>query len=252
LTEAGRCFWGSVNSALSELDNGITKAKQIVSRDSGRLRIASSLGMIRTVAEEYCSNHQDLAVEVTICDTDELSTRLLSGQADLGINLGPIHHSRFLNRILMESRYFIVVNRNHPLAEHSAVRLAQLEGELLLCSSIAHTYEVANDIFTNANCKCNLLRLDEREVLFEAARKGLGSVFCMPMLSEENTLFQDGPDALVPLPIVDCHETGQVVLVTRTDNYFSKEAEAFQVELSRKFYRIEQCTQSVARTRLAS
>jgi hypothetical protein len=94
--------------------------------------------------------------------------------------------------------------------------------------------------------------LDEREVLFEAARKGLGSVFCMPMLSEENTLFQDGPDALVPLPIVDCHETGQVVLVTRTDNYFSKEAEAFQVELSRKFYRIEQCTQSVARTRLAS
>jgi DNA-binding transcriptional LysR family regulator len=244
LTEAGRCFLASVNSALTELDEGVGKAKQIASRDSGRLRLASSMGMIRTLAEEYQAGHDALQLEVEICDTDEVAARLLGGQADLGINLGPIHNSQFLNRTLMESQYFVIVNPTHPLAQLSAVRMKQLEGELLLCSNIAHTYEVAKSILKKANCNCNLLRLDEKEVLFEAARKGLGAVFCLPMISEDNPIFQaDQDNHLVPLPIVDCAQTGQVTLISRKDGYFSSEAEQFMMELTRKFYHIERCTQ---------
>lgn len=248
LTEAGSCFLGYVNSAMADLEEGIAHAKQIATRDSDTLRIASSLGMIRSMVDEYCSQHNGVKIDVAVCDTPEIISRLQSGEADLGINLGPIVNGHFLNRTLMESRYFIIFNSNHPLAGKQSVSSRELNGELLLCSNIAHTYEAGVSIFERLGCNCTLLRLDEKEVLFEAARKGLGSVFCLPMIGGDNPLFSDEePVRLLPVPIADCTEVGQVVLVSRKDAYFSGEKEAFIYHLSRRFYAIGEATSAAVR-----
>lgn len=248
LTEAGTCFLGYVNSAMADLDEGVAHAKRIAMRDSGTLRVASSLGMIRTVVEEYCASHSGISIDVTVCDTAEISALLQSGKADLGINLGPIINGHFLNRTLMESRYFVIFSSDNPLAQKPFVMSRDLNGQLLLCSNIAHTYEQALKIFERLNCNCTLLKLDEKEVLFEAARKGLGGVFCLPMIGGENPLFDPGePNQLRALPIADCTETGQVVLVTRKDAWFSNEKEAFIYELSRKFYAIGEATSAAVK-----
>lgn len=244
LTEAGRCFLGYVGSAFSMLDEGMEQAKQIANRSRRQLRVASAFGVLRDVTAVYAAGHPGHEVEPLTCDTDEIRHMLASGEADLGLNLGPIADSRFTNRVLLESRFFIAVSQDNPIAGQVSVTLKELEGQLLFCSNIAQTYERAQEIFRSAGCRCNLLKLDEKDVLFEAARKGLGCVFCMPMISEREGL-PSGSEEIVFIPIRDCLEKGEVVLTMRKDAYLSTEAERYVSYLVKCFYSIEEYTRKV-------
>lgn len=243
LTEAGRCFLEHVNSVFSLLDEGITQAKQIANRSSRWLRLASAFGMMRDVVAEYRARHPECEIELTICDTEQILSMLINGEADVGLNLGPIQDSRLRNQVLMESQYFIAVNLEHPLAQKNSVSLQELGGHLLFCSNIAQTYEQAKSVFQKAGCSCNLLKLDEKDVLFEAARKGLGGVFCMPMIHDENKVMIGKLSGIIFIPIHDCTEKGKVVLTTRKDVYFTEESEGFLSFLRTHFRIIEKTTQ---------
>lgn len=247
LTEAGNCFLEHVNGAFAVLSEGVAKAKAIENRKSDRARVASALGMVRNLAEEYAGSGQASPVSVTVCDVDQICSMLVNGEADFGICLEHIQDSRFSNRVLMQSNYFIALNPNHPLARKKTVKLKDLEGIFLFCSNIARTYETAQAILERGGCKCTLLKLDEKDVLFEAARKGLGGVFCIPMLGEDNPLLQGVSPYVVFRPIEDCADKGSVVMVTLKEGYLPEMAEDFAIYLARRFHRIEQSTEEALR-----
>lgn len=247
LTEAGNCFLEHVNSAFAVLSEGVSKAKAIQNRKSNRVRVASALGMVRNLAEEYAGAGQESPVSVTTCDVEQMCSMLVNGEADFGICLEHIQDSRFSNRVLMWSRYFVALDPNHPLARKKTVKLKDLEGIFLFCSNIARTYETARDILQKGQCKCTLLKLDEKDVLFEAARKGLGGVFCLPMLSKHNPMTSGVNPSVVFRPIEDCLDKGCVVLVYLKDGYLSEMADDFISFLSRRFYLIEESTTQALR-----
>lgn len=249
LTEAGNCFLEHVNSAFAVLNEGITKAKAIQNRKSNRVRVASALGMVRNLAEEYAGAGKGSPVSVTTCDVEQICSMLVNGEADFGICLEHIQDSRFSNRVLMESNYFVALNQGHPLARKRTIKLKDLEGIFLFCSNIARTYETARAILERGGCKCTLLKLDEKDVLFEAARKGLGGVFCIPMIGKHNPLTNGNNPGIVFRPIEDCAEKGCVVLVYLKDGYLSGMAEDFASFLSRRFYLIEESTEAELRER---
>lgn len=247
LTEAGNCFLEHVNSAFAVLGEGVSKAKAIENRKSNRVRVASALGMVRSLAEEYAGAGYENPVSVTTCDVDQICSMLVNGEADFGICLEHIQDSRFSNRVLMWSRYFVALHPKHPLARKKTVKLKDLEGIFLFCSNIARTYETAQTILQKGGCKCTLLKLDEKEVLFEAAKKGLGGVFCIPMLSKNNPLTNLADPGIVFRPIEDCLDRGCVVLVCLKEGYLSEMAEDFITFLSRRFYLIEESTEMALR-----
>lgn len=244
MTEAGHCFLEYVNSAFSMIEEGVSQAKQIANRSSQQLRVASAFGMLRDLAGIYSAEHPEYEIKLTICDTEEIRQMLIKNEADIGLNLGPIPDVRLANRILMKSRFFVAVNEDNPLANQRSVTLKDLEDQMLFCSNIAQTYECAQEIFRKAGCRCNLLRLDERDVLFQAARKGLGHVFFMPMLSE-NKETPESIQGLATIPIRDCTEKGQVVMMMRKDAYFPAEAEEFVSFLAKCYYEIEEYTKKM-------
>ena len=248
LTEAGNCFLEHVNSAFAVLSEGVAKAKAIENRKSNRVRVASALGMVRGLAEEYAGTGEENPISVTTCDVDQICSMLVNGEADFGICLETIQDSRFSNRVLMESRYFVALNRDHPLAQRQTVKLKDLEGTFLFCSNIARTYETARDILQRAGCKFTLLRLDEKEVLFEAARKGLGAVFCIPMISKNNKYLNGEIPGVVFRPIEDCRDKGRVVLISLKEGYLPELAGDFISYLSKHFYLIEEATEQVLRS----
>ena len=247
LTEAGNCFLEHVNSAFAVLGEGVSKAKAIQNRKSNRVRVASALGMVRNLAAEYAGEGNENPVSVTTCDVEQMRSMLVNGEADFGVCLEHIQDSRFSNRILMWSRYFVALNPRHPLARKKTLKLKELEDIFLFCSNMARTYETAQNILKQAGCKCTLLKLDEKEVLFEAARKGLGAVFCLPMLSEHNPMSNGTNPKVAFRPIEDCQDKGCVVLVYLKDGYLSEMAEDFIAFLSRRFYLIEESTAMVLR-----
>lgn len=244
LTEAGRCFLEYVNGAFQALSDGTERARQISKLHQKRVRVVTSLGMVRSVGDEYRAERPKTSLDVSVCDSDEIRHALLHGEADFGINLGTIADKRLSNRVLLRSRFFVAVNHAHAFAQRNAVRLKELESVFLFCSNIAQTYEQAEGIFQRAGCSCTLLRLDEKDVLFEAARKGLGGVFCIPMLCEQNQLIRQNSavDGVVFIPIEDCTEEGRVVLVSRKGRALSDDAAQFSDYLALRFQQIEQTT----------
>lgn len=140
----------------------------------------------------------------------------------------------------MEGRYYIAVNNTHPFWGKNSVDLKDLNGQLLFCSNIARTFETGMEIFQNAGISCNLLKLDEREVLFSAARKGLGGVFCMPMFEENKSVEMkqensDPADRICFIPIRDCEVKASVTLVTRKDHYYTAENQDFIQFVTQRF-----------------
>lgn len=238
LTEAGACFLSYVNSMFSILEEGTEKARQVAGQAEHVMHIASGFGIMRDMTACYQAEHPELRFEVRCVPTDEIVRRLASGRAELGLVMGDVKDSRLESRTVMTGKFFVCVNREHPLAQHEggSIRLADLEGQLLFCSNIARTYETASGIFKRAGVSCNLLTLDEKEVLFSAAEKGLGGVFCMPM--REISANNNG-DVLVWLPIEDCDTLGRVVLLKRREFYYTEEQERFIAYLERGFARNE-------------
>lgn len=235
LTDAGQCFLSYVNSVFSLLAEGTEKARKLATQSENALRIASGFGVVRDITSDYIEENPNAKIEVRCCPTDEIITRLLRGRADVGLILGQAHDIRLEERVLMTGKFYICINKEHPLAAKAYIRMADLEGQLLFCSNIAKTYETATRIMQKAKVTCNLLMLDEKDVLFSAAEKGLGGVFCMPMMGVRNTLGMEEERGLVFVPIVDCSEPGQVVMLRPKDAYYTEEQEQYLHNLEQKF-----------------
>lgn len=232
LTDAGRCFWEYTNSAFASIHEGITKAQQIANRNKQCVRVASSLGIVRTFCEDYRAEHPDEELEARICNTEEIASMLANGSADLGINLGPIIDSQFSNQTVMNTPWCIAVNEEHPLRFRQSVSLTELESYQLFCSNLGHTFEKIQAIFSHAQCSCKLLCLDERDVLFKAVYLGLGATVCLPMAAEMSrpTVYN-----VTFIPITGRIENGIVSLVTRRDLYYTPQIDSVTSFLRRCF-----------------
>lgn len=243
LTTAGKSFLPYAKACVVSLEDGLALAKQIDTKERNTLRIASAFGMIHSIVEEYRETHSEINIEVTTCDSDEITCMLERGEVDIGINLGSIPNAKFDNLILLENNYFIAVNNKNPLARCKSVSMARLTQEQLFCSNIAKTYEIILGLFEKSGLNCNLIKLDEGNILFDAARKGLGIVFCLPMLHETNREFRnDAEDKVIFVPISDCKGRGQVVFMTTRNHNFSLDANRFINYLTDKFIKIERFT----------
>lgn len=236
LTEAGHCYLEYVNSAFSILEEGKVKSREIANSNNKRLKIASGFGVVRNILYDYKILHPESELELQCCDTDRIHAMVVSKEVDVGLNLGEIIDSRLINRDLMVGRYYVAVNGHHPFHDRKSVTLKELDGQLLFCSNIAHTLEIGQEIFQKAGVSCNLLKLDEKDVLFSAAVKGLGGVFCMPMFKERKSPESEEAEVeLFFIPISDCMVKGRVTLVMRKDYYYTTENQDFLNFLSQRF-----------------
>lgn len=247
LTEAGQCFHKYVNSLFSTLAEGVDKARQITNRDRERVRVVSGFGVIRGIAEDYVRDHPGSLIEASCCDTEQIYAELAAGEADMGLNMGSIADKRFTCRTLMTGRYYVAVNDEHPFHSKKSIRLRDLDGQLLFCSNLAGTYERGMRIFQKAGISCNLLTLDERNVLFSAAAKGLGGVFCMPMFIEKRRSTHQVESVwhkVVLIPIQDCEDTGEVTMITRKDEFYSAQAQHFMDYVEHRFRKNQEALQA--------
>lgn len=231
LNEAGRCFLQYVNSAFSIINEGRSKARQVANQNSGSIRIASSMGILRHFCEAYQAEHPENTIDLNVCDTEAVISAVSNGLADFGINFGMIQDSRFVNRVLMEGPYCVAVNREHPLFSRATVSMQELSQYQLFCSNLAHTNEKIHSLFTRARCTCKLLCLDEKDVLFKAAQFGLGGVVCLPMSAQANEATED----IHFIPITGCAETACATIISSRELYRSNELEQVIAYLSERF-----------------
>lgn len=239
LTEAGQCFLSYVNSVFSLLEEGVEKSRELAREAVNELRVASGFGVVRNMTQEYLAENPNAKVRVRCIPTDDIIDKLINGWASVGFVMGRPRDSRLDERIIMTGRFYIFVNDEHPLAHRDYIQMADLEGQLVFCSNIAKTHELASRMMQRAGVTCNLLTLDEKEVLFAAGEKGLGAVLCMPMM-DVHTEHNVEDNHCHFIPIADAPEVGRVVMLNPKDVYYTDEQKKYLRYIEQRFARNEQ------------
>jgi DNA-binding transcriptional LysR family regulator len=240
LTEAGQCYLSYVNQVFLLLDEGAERTRDLANRTKQALRVASGFGVVSDMVDDYSEEHPGVSIDLNCYTTKKILERLNDGRADVGIVQGRVRDTRLENRVIMTGHYYVCVNKEHPFADRTSIRLTELENEKLFCSNIAETQENVTRILQGAGVNCKLFELDEKEILFSAAVKGLGSVFCMPMLEVNRKQTGNRIDNVTFVPIEDCPAVGQIVMVWRKDGYFTEEQEQCLEYLAACFHQNEQ------------
>lgn len=240
LTDAGQCFLSYVNSMFSLLDEGIEKSRVLANESVNMLRVSSGFGILRDMTNEYLAENPEAKIGVKCRPTDEIVNKILDDRADVGFILGHLHDSRLEERVVMNGRFYLFVNDEHPFSRCNSICMKDLEGQLLFCSNIAKTHAFASRMLQRAGISCNLLTLDEKDVLFSAAEKGLGAVFCMPMMDVHSKAHDMAKDNCHFIPIRDCPERGPVVMLWRKGEYFTDEQTRYLRYIEQRFARNEE------------
>ncbi len=185
LTPAGEEFLKYAKAALDMLDRGMIAAKNIGDYKKKDIHIVSALGVVRTVKKTYSKNKPQINVNLGFFRNKEIKKALVNGKADFGVSLGLVEDQRLENRLVMEGRVCVAIGTGNPKFKgRDSVSIRELAGEPLFCSRLAETEQLTRKMFSARSLPCNVISLDEKDVLFEAARKNLGLVVCVPMLYE--------------------------------------------------------------------
>lgn len=152
LTEAGEAFLQHAQSALREIDVGLSALRQDPQATTGELRIGAThtfnLGFIPGCVASFRQRHPRVRVWVEELAADQIASRLQDGSLDLGIayrptSPGPLHFEPLYNEEMV-----LVVAQNHPLARRKRLRMVELHHlSMALLPESFSTRQMLNECF---------------------------------------------------------------------------------------------------------
>jgi DNA-binding transcriptional LysR family regulator len=136
LTPAGHAFAQHVDALLDRYDQGVREVRELVDPDAGTIPLAflHTLGtwLVPRVISGFRERHPDVRFELRQHGEEGLVAELLDGTADLVLTSGdPGLPALSWQRLLVEPLH-LTVPRDHPLASHTEVRLADAADETFI------------------------------------------------------------------------------------------------------------------------
>lgn len=135
-TEAGALFLAYASRALQEVDQGIATLKPGGGGLTGQVRIGAThtfnIGLIPECVALFLARHPTVRVRVDELAADEISTRLLAGELDLGIAYRPTGPTELWFEPLYNEEMVLVVSTSHPLAGRKRIRMVELHQQRLV------------------------------------------------------------------------------------------------------------------------
>jgi len=155
------------------------------------------------------AQHPGIELQIMDAGASELQERLLAGALEAAIYCWPDQIDERLHYIpLFREQFFIVLGRQHRLANRHEIRAGDLNGERYLNRINCEQANLARDIFARQGTKVErVYRSDRDDWILAMVAAGLGFAF-MPQYS-----ITDRPDIVVR-PLVEPEFWREVSLVT--------------------------------------
>jgi LysR family hydrogen peroxide-inducible transcriptional activator len=155
------------------------------------------------------ARHPGIELQIMDASAAELQRLLIEGSLEAAIYCWPDEVDERLNQLpLFRGQFFIVLGREHRLANRSAIRVSDLDGERYLNRINCEQVNVARDIFARHGTKVERVYRSERDDwILAMVAAGLGFGF-MPQYS-----IPERADVVV-LPLVEPELWREVNLVT--------------------------------------
>jgi DNA-binding transcriptional LysR family regulator len=213
LSELGQ----AVRPYLEEVQRQSQQAKHLATSFIELRQTPLKLGVMCTIGPENFIGlfarlqGQYPGVELQIMDASaaELQRMLLDGDLEAAIYCWPDRIDERLNALpLFRERFFIVLGRDHRLANRDTVRVGDLDGERYLNRVNCEQVDLARDVFARQGAKVERVYRSERDDwILAMVAAGLGFAF-MPQYS-----IGERPDVVV-LPLIEPEFWREVSLVT--------------------------------------
>jgi DNA-binding transcriptional LysR family regulator len=142
LTDAGRQFYDGNQEIVSAIRETIASAARISKGSVGHLRIAymtfAGLDILPAAMALYRERHSEISVSISYLPTQEQKLALARGEVDVGLMLGPFHHSEYQTQCLAKDSLYVAMPSNHRLAQQKSVSVQELTGEPLVLGTDRH------------------------------------------------------------------------------------------------------------------
>src|ERR1700690_3398777 len=142
LTEAGKQIVVHARRMLDEANQIVALGRNSTDPLSGKLKVAliPTIGpyLLPRVMQKIRKALPDLGLMLYEHQTEELLRRLKDGEFDLGILALPVEQEGLESRELYREAFTVALPNNHPLAQRSSIKTADLKGQTLLLLEDGH------------------------------------------------------------------------------------------------------------------
>jgi DNA-binding transcriptional LysR family regulator len=130
LTEAGRGFHPFAEKALLELQSAIDDARDLIDLKRGRVVVAApplmASHLVPPVLARFRDTHPGVTLVLRDLLADEILTRVLAGEVDVGIGTFPTVDQGIESAALARDTLILVCPKGHALAKRRSVRWRDL------------------------------------------------------------------------------------------------------------------------------
>jgi DNA-binding transcriptional LysR family regulator len=148
LTEAGRTLLARARTIVLEMEDSKREIANLSGNVAGRLSIGTShhigLHRIPPVLRHFTRHYPQVDLDLQFMDSEAACRAVHTGELELGIVTLPLEPMADLDsELLWPDPLAVVVGRDHPLAAHASITVAELsQHPAILPSEVTYTHEL--------------------------------------------------------------------------------------------------------------
>ena len=190
LTQAGEDLMPSVDTVLSDLSSVVARARDVATRNTGRVTVAALPSLAATLVPNVIGRMRDAHPGIVVVVRDALAERaialLRADEVDIALTSAPPADRELMFTPLLKDRMVAVLPRAHRLSRSKKIRLADLLDEPLV---LMDRESSVRRIVDNACASIGRLAAPAYEAAFMATaiglvRAGLGATLLPSSASE--------------------------------------------------------------------
>jgi DNA-binding transcriptional LysR family regulator len=224
LTEAGERLHEHTKVVVKSLKEAEEMLSRAASASQKRLRLATSTTGMYMLPEWLAGfkNVADLEMTVMVMSGDEVERQVISGEADLGFIAGRPRSRNFAVSVVAEDSLALAVQKDHPLASRSSVRLDELSKERFIVREPESASRALTDrrIFQKRPDWRFRLQINHIDAIKSSLQEGLGISFISKRAIDRE--LQSGTLATIPVDGVDLRRS--ICMLTDAHKFGSKMA----------------------------
>ena len=203
ITAAGEVVVAHVQQTLRDHERMKKRLREIAGTDGPRVRISAMHGLTAGVVPKFLrafrARHPEISVTVRSQAEDRVERDVVTGECDIGLGYSWPNGTGITANLILPTRLGAVVNRDHPLARHPMVRLAEIaEYPIALPDeSVAINLLVTEAFATAGHTLRPIILSNSIELLKSMARGGEALTFLSRIDIDED--YNDGQLVYVPI-----------------------------------------------------